>query len=63
MLSSAEAAPRVARARGVPVDRVRALIQSHTEPPTFGFLGEARINVLELNLALDESLGTAGPRR
>jgi K+-transporting ATPase ATPase C chain len=50
-------APRVARTRNVPVDRVRQLIQSHTEAPTFGFLGRARVNVLELNLALDESLG------
>ena len=51
-------AARVARARNVPVERVRELIQAHTEPPTFGFLGRARVNVLELNLALDESLGT-----
>jgi potassium-transporting ATPase KdpC subunit len=46
-------AARVAAARGVPVERVRELIQSHTESPTFGFLGRARVNVLELNLALD----------
>jgi K+-transporting ATPase ATPase C chain len=50
-------ASRVASARGVAVDRVRDLIQAHTEPPTFGFLGRARINVLELNVALDETLG------
>ncbi len=50
-------ASRVASARGVAVDRVRDLIQAHTEPPTFGFLGRARINVLELNVALDEALG------
>ena len=43
------------------VDRVRELIRAHTEPPTFGFLGRARVNVLELNLALDEALGA--PRR
>jgi K+-transporting ATPase ATPase C chain len=49
-------ATRVAAARGVPVEQVRELIRSHTEPPTFGFLGRARVNVLELNLALDESL-------
>ena len=51
-------AGRVAAARGVPVDRVRDLVRAHTEPPTFGFLGRARVNVLELNLALDESLGS-----
>jgi K+-transporting ATPase ATPase C chain len=50
-------APRVASARGVPVERVRDLIRAHTEPPTLGFLGRARVNVLELNLALDETLG------
>jgi K+-transporting ATPase ATPase C chain len=46
-------AARVARARTIPVERVRELIQAHTEAPTFGFLGRARVNVLELNLALD----------
>jgi K+-transporting ATPase ATPase C chain len=50
-------AQRVAAARGVPLDRVRHLIEAHTEAPTLGFLGRARVNVLELNLALDESLG------
>ncbi len=55
-------APRVASARGVPVERVRrARLQAHTEPPTFGFLGRARVNVLELNLALDEALGAPKP--
>src|SRR5262245_16534756 len=48
-------APRVARARNVPVDRVRELIREHTEGPTFGFLGRPRVNVLELNLALDQA--------
>jgi K+-transporting ATPase ATPase C chain len=45
---------RIAAARGVPPERVRELIRAHTEPPTLGFLGRARVNVLELNLALDE---------
>jgi K+-transporting ATPase ATPase C chain len=54
-------APRVARARSVPMDRVRELIRQHTEPPTLGFLGRARVNVLELNLALDEALGSPKP--
>ena len=48
---------RVAAARGVPTDRVRELVRDHTDPPTFGFLGRARVNVLELNLALDAALG------
>jgi K+-transporting ATPase ATPase C chain len=50
-----QAAP-VAAARGVDLNRVRTLIDTHTEPPTFGFLGRARVNVLELNLALDQEL-------
>lgn len=50
-------AARVARVRNVPVGHVRVLIHQHTEPPTFGFLGRARVNVLELNLALDERFG------
>ena len=47
-------AARVANARGLSLDRVRDLIRTHTEPPAFGFLGRARVNVLELNLALDQ---------
>ncbi len=52
-------ATRVAQARGVPLERVRGLIASHTEGPALGFLGRGRVNVLELNLALDEALGKA----
>lgn len=52
-------ARRVAEARLVPIDRVRDLVAAHTERPTFGFLGRARVNVLELNLALDAALGPA----
>jgi K+-transporting ATPase ATPase C chain len=44
---------RVARARGLTQARVTALVQAHTQRPQLGLLGEARVNVLELNLALD----------
>ena len=46
-------AERIAGARGLPIENVITLIQDHTQNRLFGFLGEPRVNVLELNLALD----------
>jgi K+-transporting ATPase ATPase C chain len=45
--------PRVARERGMTEDELRRLIKVHTEGRQFGFLGEATVNVLELNIELD----------
>ncbi|MGJ7500785.1 potassium-transporting ATPase subunit KdpC [Variovorax sp. ZT5P49] len=47
-------AARVARVRGVPIEQVNALIASNTQAPLFGLLGESRVNVLSLNIALDK---------
>lgn len=54
---------RVAKERGTTVDRLRALLTKHTEGRQLGFLGEARVNVLELNLDLDRQLPVAKQAR
>jgi len=54
--------PRIASARGIAPDRIRNLIESETEGRTFGFLGEPRVNVLQLNLALDKQFGRSSGR-
>lgn len=46
-------APRVARIRQLPLDAVEGMIDAHTEAPLWGLLGEPRVNVLALNLAID----------
>ena len=51
--NAARQVARVARARGLPAARVAALLAGNTEGRQFGLLGEPRVNVLRLNLALD----------
>jgi K+-transporting ATPase ATPase C chain len=55
-------AARIARARGVPEERVIEILRAHVEPRTLGLFGEPRINVLETNLALDAAAARPAAR-
>ena len=56
--SAAFQVARVANARGVSQDQIRTIVAKHTQGRQWGIFGEARVNVLEVNLDLDESLPT-----
>ena len=53
--------PRIAKARGIAPDRVKAVVEANVENRTFGVLGEPRVNVLLVNLALDRQFGKPIP--
>lgn len=49
---------RIARLRNVKTAELETLIEKHTSPPTLGFMGQSRVNVLDLNLAMDAGFGS-----
>src|SRR5262244_971288 len=53
--------PRIAKARGLAAERVKAVVEANIEDRTLGILGEPRVNVLLVNLALDRQFGMATP--
>ena len=55
-------AARIAKARGLPLEKVRDLIGQYTDPASLGVLGEPGVNVLELNLALDAAVPSTGAK-
>jgi potassium-transporting ATPase KdpC subunit len=59
--NAADQAARVAAARHLPLPEVQSLVASHTQDRALGFLGEPRVNVLALNIALDQLSASAKP--
>ena len=55
-------APRVAKARNLPVDKVLELVRSNTDAPDLGIFGDPGVNVLKLNLALDKSISNTAAK-
>jgi K+-transporting ATPase ATPase C chain len=53
--------PRMAKARGISSERIKAVVEANVEGRTFGILGEPRVNVLMVNLALDQQFGRPVP--